>query len=139
MEFDKVQEYLEDPASLADDYIAKRDERLAADKVAKALKEEESALEAVLDRLFAEKNLTAVGGKSGTVTQQRNSKPICTDWDQLYKYIVQENAFELLHKRLTEGAAQDRISAGVEIPGVKLQDFTKFSISNRKKLSGKDS
>jgi len=136
MELEEQLEWLRDPAKLATAYITKRDERLAADKVAAQLKAEEQQFEALLEHWFLDNDLKAVGSDAGTVTQQTKQKPICADWSALYGYILQENAFELLHKRLTEGAATERLESGILIPGVQVISVTSLTISNRKKQRG---
>lgn len=50
-------------------------------------------------------------------------KPTVEDWNALYVYIRENNAFELLHRRVTESAVQERWFDGVAVPGV-----TKFPV-----------
>lgn len=51
------------------------------------------------------------------------------DWDQLYGYITENNAFHLLQRRLGNAAYKEILDSGETVPGV--APFTKRSINLR--------
>lgn len=121
-------------AALADKYWEARTKRLAADKVASALKAEESAAEATLvQQMLAGQNF-AVGGKTVTLTLPRvpDYVPAVRDWDAVYAHILETKDFSLLHKRIGESAVKERWQADVEVPGVEKFPVYKLSKSGVK-------
>lgn len=107
-------------AELADKFWQTRDKRLAADKVAKDLKTEESSYEAKLIKEMREQQLTAIGGKLVRLQIPTVPKyvPAVKDWDAFYKHILQTGDFSLLQKRVGEKACEERWAADETIPGI---------------------
>ena len=118
---------LDQLAYLVDQYENARAERLAADKVAKELKSKETKLHDELCDALAESGVGMVGGSTHKVTLKITRKPQAADWPALYEYIKQNNAFELLQRRLGERAINERLEQGEDIPG--LSFFNKRSLS----------
>ena len=70
---------------------------------------------------------TGVAGRIARVQVVTKEVPQAKDWPALYGYISTTQAFELLHKRLSESAIKERWDAGEIIPGVGT--FTTVSLS----------
>jgi hypothetical protein len=121
-----------DVAQLVDAYIATRTQRLAADKIAAKYKEEESALKKRLIEIAIAAKTKSLGGSVGTVNYDRSNKPTVTDWPKLYEYIKAHDAFDLLQKRLGEGAVEERWEDGIVIPGVSTFPVDNLTISGAK-------
>ena len=70
-------------AAIADEYWQVYHDRLAADKVAKGLKDRESALEATLINEMREQQLTAIGGQRVRVAlpTQPDYVPAVKNWE----------------------------------------------------------
>lgn len=119
---------------LADEFHEARIARLAADKVAAALKTEESRLEATLIDQMIKQESTACGGKKLKVSipAEPDYKPTVKDWDKVYEYILKTKDFSLLHKRIGEGAVAERWEAGENVPGVEKFPVYKLSRSEIK-------
>ena len=109
---------------LADLLEAAKDKRIKADKRAAELKSEENALQEALIAEMEANNLSSVGGKSCVVNRTVKQRAIATDWDKLYVYIKENDAFDLLHKRLTDTAVKLREDDGVHVPGTALMDYS---------------
>ena len=122
----KVSSHLPD---LVDAYIAKRDERLKLDKEAAALKEHEDDLHKVIIAKLREQGATAYGGLRGVVKMHENVEPNVEDWPQTYEYIKANDAWELLHKRITVTAVKERWDAGEAVPGVGRVTKYKLTVS----------
>lgn len=118
-------------AALVDAYILKRSERLLADKVAENLKKEETALQKQLIDICIKGGAKALGGTKGVVNYERDNKPTVVDWEKLYTYIRENNAFELLQRRLGEKAVEERWEDDISIPGVGTFPVDKLTISGK--------
>ena len=114
-------------ADLADLYWTKRNERLAADKVAATLASEESKAKATLIEQFLLQDITAIGGKVVRLNIKQDYVPAIKDWNAYYAYIKANDAFELLEKRPGRLACKERWEAGEIIPG--CEKFPSYSLS----------
>ena len=118
-------------AACADLLYNKKQERLAADKVAAALKAEETALtNYIIDTL--PKDSGGAVGKHHKVETYTDDKLVVKDWDALYKYIKRTGRFELLQKRLGEGAAEELFADKKVVPGVGTFTVVKVSLTAAK-------
>jgi len=61
-------------------------------------------------------------GEHGTLSIRESIQPTVEDWNELYDYILQYGALDLLQKRISSTAFRDRLEDG-EIPG--MGSFTK--------------
>jgi hypothetical protein len=61
------------------------------------------------------------------VRTSNSHKLVVENWEEFYKYIARTKKFELLQKRLGEGAAQELIDDGKKVPG--LGTFTVVKVS----------
>jgi len=108
-----------------------RQERLAADKVAAKLKGDEQALiDHIIDNL--PKDSGGAVGKHHKVEVYTDQKLVVKDWDELYKYIKRTGKFELLQRRLGEGAAQELVDDRKKVPGVEPFTVVKISLTAAK-------
>lgn len=112
---------------LVDQFYQKREARLRADKVASALKKEEDALKERITTELVRSEGTKVGGKLGTVTLQKKIKPVPVDWLRIHSWIYDNRGFEILQKRLHEGAVKEHWEDNDLIPGI--DQFTVFDLS----------
>lgn len=115
-------------AKLVDQYDEARNTRLAADKKAKDLKTIEAKF---ADRITIELNGQGIRYAAGTVKRVKltpHTKPKAEDWPKFYEYMREENAFDLLQKRLGEAAIMLRRDEGIVIPGLAFNQFFKLSL-----------
>jgi hypothetical protein len=115
---------LKELGALTDRLHKVREDRIAADKVAASLKEEEQRLYGVVVAAMEEQELSSVGGKVAIVHRGIKRQPYAMDWDRVYKYITENEAYDLLHKRLTFSAVLDRLDDGEHIPGIGVQELS---------------
>jgi hypothetical protein len=118
---------------LADQLDAKRADRLAADKIAAQLKSEEHALQSQLIAEMEENNLSSIGGENCIIKRTVKERAIASNWPELYAYIKEHDAFDLLHKRITDSAVLLRKDDGVEVPGVSLMEYSTITYSKAPK------
>lgn len=96
----------------------KRAERLAADKVAEALKKEESELKQFLISAMLKQKyegLVVDGRITGASTKEQ---PVVTDRETLERYILDNRMLSLLQFRLSSATVKEMEAEGVSIPGV---------------------
>lgn len=104
--------------------FAKREERLKLNARAAVLEQEEKNAAAELAAL----GVTAGFFGSYALTSKTKTVPKCDDWNSFHRYVIANNAPELLHKRLTESAVMERINAGEIIPGISTDDKITYNV-----------
>lgn len=117
-----------DILALINQYENARDSRLVLDRQSATLKKEEEKFKTQLIE-----KLRARGGALETehlrAAVEREDKPTCEDWGKLHAYIQEEQAWDLLQKRLTETAVKLRWDDNIDIPGVVKFPTYKLSIT----------
>lgn len=103
---------------LTDQYITIRAQRLVLAKEVEAMEEAEKDLYRTIIAKLREGGMTGIGGKMGFIKMHESIEPIAQDWPATWAFIKANDAFELLHKRLTVTAVKERWEAGEEVPGV---------------------
>lgn len=103
--------------------------RLARAKEVKELQVKETAAKAEVLKLLGEAGLEKASGGLATAGILRSDIPIITDWDQVYAYIRENNAFELLQKRIGVQAWRERYVDGKLIPGTEAAVDTDLSLT----------
>lgn len=112
---------------LVDRFIQARRNRLAMQRDVDLLQKEENLLKEQIIADLTRTKIPVIGGQRGTVKLNEKIKPIAGDWPKLYAYVKQEDAFDLLQRRLLESAVKARWDEGITIPGV--QEFKVFDLS----------
>ena len=118
--------------TLIDKWERYDDARLAANRVAKDATTLAEQAKQELIAALTQDNLTGAGGSHILVEVVPKIVPTASSWDEIYGYIVEHNAWDLLQKRLGITACRQRWDDNVEIPGI-LQ--TEIPNLRRKKLS----
>jgi hypothetical protein len=114
---------------LADDLEAARAERIEADKRAAELKSRETQLKTTLIAEMEANNLSSVGGKSCVINRITKQRAFAQDWPTIYEYIHKNDAFDLLHRRLTDSAVMLRKDDGIDVPGVGIMDYSHITFA----------
>lgn len=104
----------------ADKLYDLRARRLDAQKVADLLEAEEKALKLHIINNLPKSESSGVSGKTANVKIQKKEIPQVNDWEKFYGYVKKNNAWDLMQKRLSEGAVNERLDAGKKIPGVEI-------------------
>ena len=116
-------------AALVDEYDEARNHRLEVDKQAAYLKRQEQALH---DRILHELNnqgMMYVAGTYKRVKVNPTIKHVADDWVEVHKYMRDNDAMDLVQKRLHEGAIILREEEGIIIPGLQSVEVNKLSIA----------
>lgn len=123
---------LADLGALADRLEAARQSRLAADRIAADLKSDENKIKAEIISEMEAGNLSSIGGKVCVLNRAVKQRAIAGDWPAIHKYILENDAFDILHRRLTDAAIKERLDDGVEIPGISLMDYSHITFAKAK-------
>jgi len=108
--------------SNVDLYARIKAQRLALSKEVDHLKEQEETLKQEIISHLRESGQFTISGESHSFNLKTSVKAMIPDgdWTGLYAYIKENDAFDLLHKRLTDSAVKLRIEDGINLPGVEL-------------------
>ena len=118
----------------ADKLYHVRQTRLELDKQVKALKSQESELQDHGIALLYAERLTAGRGKVATFSISNVTVPVVDDWDLFTTYIADNNAFDLLQRRVNSKAWNDRLDIEhVSPPGTRPTAITKVSLTKTPK------
>lgn len=115
-------------AEKADKHWDTKTKRLAADKVAAALKTEESALEAEIIFQMQKQKITSIGGKTVIYGLPKpTNEPVVMDWKKFWAFIKETDDISLFEKRPGRAAIKERWGLGQTIPGVEAFPVYKLS------------
>lgn len=107
-----------------------RTEKEGLEAQIKALNERATALETDLLAQMEEQGATRIGVNGlGLAIKTTAEVPVVEDWDQLYAYIHENDAFHLLQRRVSSTAYRELIASGEALPGVR--SFEKVSLNLR--------
>ena len=95
------------------------------------LKTEYAALEGHIFETLPKSALEGALGKRAMASIKRTPVPTADDWDAIRRYVVKNNAWDLIQKRLSTEAVRERWNADVAVPGV--GKFTRITLSLTKR------
>lgn len=90
------------------------------------IKEREDEIARDLIREMEAVGLKRMANDNATISVATESVPDVTDWDSFYEFISANQAFELLHKRVSATAFRE-LSRTQDVPGVQTRDLTKLN------------
>lgn len=101
--------------ALADEYSIVRAERLRLQKESEEVKSRETEIHNVILSFLNESADTGASGKLYRVQRVEKEVVNVVDWPALWKYIAENDAFDMLQKRLSDKAVTDRFEEA--LPG----------------------
>lgn len=107
-----------------------RAKRLVAQAAADKIKVNEELLKTHIINTLPKSEVTGVAGRFARVSISPKDVPQVEDWPLFYEYLLKSGEFDLLQRRLSDGAVKDRWDDGVVIPGVKK--FRVITVSSTK-------
>ena len=102
----------------ADELYRLRQERLAKQAEADALKARETAITEHVIQNLPKSEANGVTGKVARVTITKKEVPQVDDWEAFYRYLFKTKDPSLLQKRLGDAAIRERWEAKKAVPGV---------------------
>lgn len=120
--------YPKSMGACADLLYTLRTKRLDLDKLAAAAKEQEQVLIEHIINTMPKDDAGGVG-KTHMVRVVVKQKPQVKDWPAFYAYVKKTNGFDMLQKRLSEGAVQERLDDKKKLPGVEMFNAVTVSLT----------
>lgn len=105
--------------------------RLAMKKEVDLVEDREKELKNYLVENLSDKE-TGVSGRRYHAQVKKTPKPVVDDWELVYDFIVEEDAFHLLGKSINAKAATEYWEAGKKIPGVSKMHAKTLSLTKVK-------
>jgi hypothetical protein len=107
-------------AVLADAYWLTYQKRLAADKVAAALKVEESKLVAQILATLRSDEITSIGGQlvQLSIDKEPEYVPTISDYSKFCEFVLSSKDLSLLERRVSKSAVKERWDLGADVPGI---------------------
>ena len=113
----------------ADMLYAIKAERAAAQKIIDEIETREKQLKEHLIQTLPKSEASGISGAVAKVAVVTKEVPQVKDWAKFYAYVAKTKQFELLQKRLSDGAIKERWEAGKAIPGVESFRATTISLT----------
>lgn len=102
--------------------------RLEMDKEVKEVKKREAELtEHLLENLA--QSSTGVSGRKYRAQVTSTPKPTVEDWEAIYDFVVENDAFEIMAKSLNNKAIEERWANDEQVPGVGKIHVKKLSVT----------
>lgn len=98
----------------------------------KELKEQQTEVGNQLLELCAEQGMDSVRTEYGTVSRRVQSSYWTNDWEKMYEFIAENEAFHLLEKRIHNSHMKEFLQDNPDKMPAGLQAETKYIISVRK-------
>lgn len=114
-------------------YLTIREARAKLEEQDKQLKEEMEVISTAMLAICNEANADSVKTQCGTVIRQTKDRFYCSDWDSLKQFILENNAVDLLERRIHQTNFKEFMSehqADGLPPGMNV--MREFAISVRK-------
>lgn len=116
-------------AQCADKLYGLRAERLEAQREVDLMKKDENELrDHIIDNL-PKSEATGVSGKLANAKVSNASEPVIQDRDKFQKYVVENDAWDLVPRSICRSAIKARWEDDVEVPGVGTITVVKLSLT----------
>lgn len=113
-------------------YMDLRNEIQELEDKAKGLKERQTEVGNKLLELCAEQGMDSLRTEYGTASRRVQSSYWTNDWEKMYEFIAEHEAFHLLEKRIHNSHMKEFLQDNPDSMPVGLQAETKYIISVRK-------
>tara|TARA_R100000951_G_scaffold10079_1_gene8691 strand:+ start:3204 stop:3593 length:390 start_codon:yes stop_codon:yes gene_type:complete len=113
-------------------YINIRSAIQEKDEEIKKLKEQQGVISNKMLELCAKEDIDSVRTPYGTVTRRVYSSYWTSDWEQMYKFIQENEAFHLLEKRIHNTHMKEFLEENPDSLPTGLQSDRKYAVSVRK-------
>ena len=113
--------------SLIDQYFDLREQLREVQAQEKEVKAAMAVVEEELIKLYDAQEITLCRGRRARASLTSQDIPMVKDWDEFYKYVLDNQAFHMLERRPATAACRELRDSGEEVPGVDF--FTRRGIS----------
>lgn len=113
-------------------YIKLREAIREKEDEIKALKEKQELVSASMLDLCSKEDIDSIKTPFGTLTRRIYSSYWTSDWDQMYKFIAENDAYHLLEKRIHNTNMKEFLEENPDALPIGLQSDRKYAVSVRK-------
>lgn len=113
----------------ADALYEVRKKRLEAQKVVERLSAEENELREHIIKTLPKSQASGAAGRLARVQVVTREVPQVEDWDKFYQYVSKTKQFDLIQRRVSDRAVQERWEEGEKVPGVKVFNLVSVSVN----------
>jgi translation elongation factor EF-Ts len=106
-----------------------RSERIALEKQVTALKKTEEALKEEIAAALEAAGLEAARGSIAMFSYSKKVVPSVFDWDAMHDFVRDNNAFQLLQKRISVAAWTEYADSDLIIPGTEPLELAKYNLT----------
>jgi hypothetical protein len=118
-----------DLGTLIDALYSTRQERLDVSKKVEELKALETEMRLkILEQLDA-MGMAKASGYQATCGIKKSIEPVTEDWDEIHKYIREQDRFDLVQKRLSAPAWRGLLESGILVPGTSQVEVRDLSLT----------
>jgi hypothetical protein len=99
------------------------------------IKAKRDQVQAALNEACRTLNVTSLKTKVGTLTRRLKTRYWTSDWPEMYKFLKEHDALELMEKRISQGNMKDFVANNPDIAPPGLQATNEYTVSilkNRK-------
>lgn len=104
----------------------------------KDIKAKRAQIQNALNEACQKLNVTSLKTSVGTLTRTLKTRYWTTDWLEMYKFLKQNDALELMEKRISQSNMKDFIANNPDLFPPGLQATSEYSVSIRKNKLNKE-
>lgn len=99
------------------------------------IKAKRDQVQAALNEACRTLNVSSLKTKVGTLTRKLKTRYWTSDWPEMYKFLKENDALELMEKRISQGNMKDFVASNPDLVPPGLQATSEYTVSilkNRK-------
>ena len=104
----------------------------------KDIKAKRAQIQNALNEACQKLNVTSLKTSVGTLTRTLKTRYWTTDWPEMYKFLKENDALELMEKRISQSNMKDFVANNPDLSPPGLQATSEYSVSIRKNKSNKE-
>ena len=104
----------------------------------KDIKAKRAQIQNALNEPCQKLNVTSLKTSVGTLTRTLKTRYWTTDWPEMYKFLKQNDALELMEKRISQSNMKDFVANNPDLFPPGLQATSEYSVSIRKNKLNKE-
>lgn len=98
----------------------------------KDIKEKRAHVQNALNEACEKLNVSSIKTDAGTLTRSLKSRYWTSDWPNMYKFLKDNNALELMEKRLCQGNVKEFLAENPDLVPPGLQTTSEYTVVIRK-------
>lgn len=104
----------------------------------KDIKAKRAQIQNALNEACQKLNVTSLKTSVGTLTRTLKTRYWTTDWPEMYKFLKENDALELMEKRISQSNMKDFVANNPDLFPPGLQATSEYSVSIRKNKLNKE-